>query len=388
MFEATEFPFWMLLASILGLLAPVGLALSTVDDDALFDVGLRALMVIFIALAGYAATGFALHFGGVGILIDSPGVSALVWEWTPLRSGELAHWGVAGWMGFGLRGVQTPLAALLFLAALPQIMTASLLALQAMAHRLSLLAGAGFATIMALALAPLVGNWTQAGGWLMHLGESIGAGQGYLDFGGDSFFVLAGGVAMALLLFARPQQSLQTENDVSLAPLSGAGLLLVGGVGWILASPLHVWGGSSPAQAALNALLALAAGGLIGLVYSWGSWAAPDAGWSARAAVAGWVAVLAALPWLSPLQAMLIGAIAAWAFILTSWLIDDVLSWQDPGHIIATFAMPALWGLLTTPFFAPAAGQFKAQLIGVVSILLVAFFAASLWGVLVSLFRK
>ncbi len=386
MIDSAPLPVWPLLAAALALLTPWGVSLLTADDEPSLQVGLLPLAAVLVALIGYAATGFALHFGGIGILIDHSDVTALVWEWTPLKTGDLSLWGVAGWMGFGMAGTQTPLAALLFLTALPLATTASLLALLTLWRQLSPAAGVFFAALMALLLAPLVGNWTQAGGWLMHLGESVGAGDGYLDFGGASFYLLAGGVALAALLAVRGTHRPEVASHPDMTSAWGAGLLAVGGIGWIIASPLHLWGGSSPAQAALNGLLALAAGGLIGLAYSWAALGEPDVSWTARSAAAGWVAALAALPWMTPLQSMLAGAVAAWLFILAAWVINELLGWHDPGDIFAAFGLPAVWGLLAVGFFAPAPGQFKAQIIGVASIFLLTFFVASVFLAVMLLF--
>ncbi len=386
MIDSAPLPVWPLLAAALALLTPWGVSLLTTDDEPSLQVGLLPLAAVLVALIGYAATGFALHFGGIGILIDHPDVMALVWEWTPLKTGALSLWGVAGWMGFGMAGTQTPLAALLFLTALPLAATASLLALLTLWRQLSPAAGVFFAALMALLLAPLVGNWTQAGGWLMHLGESVGAGDGYLDFGGASFYLLAGGVALAALLAVRGTHRPEVASHPGMTSAWGAGLLAVGGIGWIIASPLHLWGGSSPAQAALNGLLALAAGGSIGLAYSWAALGEPDVSWTARSAAAGWVAALAALPWMTPLQSMLAGAVAAWLFILAAWVINELLGWHDPGDIFAAFGLPAVWGLLAVGFFAPAPGQFKAQIIGVASVFLLTFFVASVFLAVMLLF--
>jgi len=380
-------PVWPLLAAALGFLTPWAVGALASADDARRPTGPLPLIAVLIALAAYAATGFALHFGGIGILIDHPDVAGLVWEWTPLRQGNLALWGVAGWAGFGMRDAQTPLAALLFLSALPLAATASLLAMLTLWRQVSAAAGVFFTALMALALVPLVGNWTQADGWLMHLGESIGAGNGYLDFGGASFFLLAGGVALAVLLLTRgPQPEEQAAWDKR--PVWGAGLLGVGGIGWIIASPLHLWSGSTPMQAVLNALLAMSAGGLIGLAYGWFLQGAPAPRWLLRGAAAGWVASLAAIVWMTPLQAMLVGAMAAWLFILTAWSVNELLGWYDPGDIFATFGLPAAWGVLAVGFFAPASGQFKAQIIGVAAIFLLAFFTASIFGALFMLARR
>ena len=379
MLESSSLPLWPLLAVALALLAPAGLGLISTDEDNFADGGLVLLLAPLLTLIGYAATGFALHFGGIGIIIDHPDLASLVWEWTPLKEGNLQFWGVAGWMGFGMAQVQSPLAGLLFLAALPLAMTSSLLTMITLGKQSSATLGIIFAALTALLLAPLTGNWTQGGGWLMHLGQSMGAGDGYIDFGGASFFLLAGGVALAALLAwrrSRPADSISANGKWAVL---GLGLLVSASVGWNIASPLHLWNGSSPEQSVLHSLLALAAGGLIGMAYSWFALGEPDAIWTVRSAAAGWVAALAASPWMTPPQAMLLGAVAAWLFIIAAWLMRELLGWYDPGDIFSVFGLPSIFGLLTVGIFAPADGQFRAQLIGSVSIFLLGFFAASLY---------
>ncbi len=371
---STPLPFWPVLAAALGLLLPWGAAFVASDERDAAWPGLMALAATLLALLGMAATGFALAFGGVGIPIDHPDLTALVWEWTPLRQGELAWWGVAGWMGFGMNGAQTPLAAWLFLAALPGVAAAAALTLIPLWRRLSPLAGVIMAGLTAFALAPLAINWTQAGGWLMHLGQSVGAGEGFIDAGGAALFLLPGGVALAALFL--PHRPEEARDDLWAA--LGAGLFLAGGAAWLIASPLHLWTPLTPLQVALNALLAAAAGGLIGLAYGWVIGREPSAAWTARSAVAGFIASLAPIQLLDPMQAMLVGAIAAWIYILAAYLIRDVLGREDAGDVFSAFGLPALWGALAAGFFAPAPGQLRAQLIGGVSILLLGFLAAFL----------
>jgi Amt family ammonium transporter len=367
MTETLSLPIWPLLAAAFSFLLIWAMgALITTEQRHL------PALSLLLAVVGYAATGFALHFGGIGILIDHPDVAALVWEWTPLRHGNLAHWGVAGWMGFGLNQAQTPVAALLFITALPLVSVTALLSLRSLEPHLSLRARLIFALLMTAILAPLAGNWTQAGGWLMHLGQSLGAGDGYLDFGGASFFLLAGGVALAALLTGRKNLSPTPEPDT----IAGIGALMAGGIGWILASPLHLWAGSSPSVGAMNSLLALAAGGLIGLVY--GLVGPLPLRWFSRSAAAGWIAALAPLPWMNPWQAMLTGAIAAWIYILAAWGLR-ARGRHDAGDSFAAFGLPALWGLLAVGFFAPMPGQFKAQLFGIATLFLLSFLFASLF---------
>ncbi len=375
MLESSPLPFWPVLAAALGVLLPWGAAFVASDEARAVPSGLMALIAWLITLLGMAATGFALAYGGIGIPIDHPDLAALVWEWTPLREGELAFWGVAGWMGFGMHGAQTPLAAWLFLASLPGVATAAVLTMAALWQRLLPLMSVILASMIAFFLAPLTINWTQGGGWLMHLGRSVGAGEGFIDAGGAAFFLLPGGAALAALFIPRRRIE-DVENGVG--PGLGAGLLLAGGAAWLIASPLPLWSPLTPLQALLNAFLAAAAGGLIGLAYGWVVHRYPAVTWMTRGTAAGFIASLAPLQLIQPMQAMLVGAMAAWLYILVNYLLIELLHRDDPGDVFSAFGLAALWGVLAVGFFAHAPGQMRAQLIGGVSILLMGFLAVFL----------
>ena len=384
--DAPILPVWPLLAAALGLLTPWGISklLSEKKDTPLH--GLTPLLALLMAVIGYAATGFALHFGGIGILIDHPDVSKLVWEWTPLRGNQAALWGVAGWAGFGMNAAETPLAAMLFISTLPLVMTTTMLTMIALGKQSGRMILLLFAAIVPLFLAPLAGNWTQAGGWLMHLDASMGAGAGFLDFGGASFLILAGGVALAAMLAARGGPAQSSNEAPSLT--WGTGLLLAGGIGWLIASPLHLWLATSPVQVALNALLAAAAGGFVTLLYGWFISEAPDPAWTGRGLLGGWVSILALADIITPWQALLVGAVAAWLLILADYFIENLLDWRDPGAIFTTIGLPAVWGVLAAGVFAPMPGQFKAQALGVAALFLLAFFVTSIFLVLVGVFDR
>ena len=215
----------------------------------------------------------------------------------------------------------------------------------------------------------------------MHLGESLGAGSGFLDDAGASFFLLPAGMALAMLFLPRRTAP---ESSEALGA-GGAVLLLLGGVGWIVASPLHLWLEISPAQAVLHTFLSAAAGGFIALVYGWFVWRAPSAIWGGRGVAAGFVASLAGISWMHPLQALLVGAVATWICILSIYFIHD--RWgRDDGGLFSTFGLPALWGVLAVGLFAPAPGQMRAQVVGALALLLMGFLAAFFLQISVALF--
>ncbi len=381
MSDVSPLSLFSLIAASLSLLVPLGVAFLAREALWQREVGLMAMLAYLLALVGMAATGFALYFGGIGILIDHPDLSALVWEWTPVSQGDLAYWGAAGWMGFGMNGAETALASLLFLTALAPITVSVFLAMLTFWRRFSAFAGVVMATWTALMLAPLVGNWTQGGGWLMHLGESLGAGNGFLDEAGASFFLLPTGMALAMLFLPKRTSSEKSEDHGGW----GAILVLVGGIGWVVASPLHLWLEISPAQAVLNVLLSAAAGGFIGLVYSWFVWREPSAIWGGRGVTAGFVASLAGISWMHSLQAMLVGAVATWICILSFYFIHDRWGRDDDG-LFSAFGLPALWGILAVGLFAPAPGQTRAQFIGALVVFFMGFLAAVLFQIGIAFF--
>jgi len=78
---------WSLLASALSILMPVGFVLIGVaglDRERAWGAALSAVAAMGLAAIAYWAVGFALHFGGVGLLYMRPELRMLVWEWTPL----------------------------------------------------------------------------------------------------------------------------------------------------------------------------------------------------------------------------------------------------------------------------------------------------------------
>ena len=85
-----------LILSILGLLAPLGLALVAaggVPEKRAGSTVLSALVAIGMGGFAYLATGFALQFGGIGLHFDLPGFEGLVWERPLFTTSNLARVG-------------------------------------------------------------------------------------------------------------------------------------------------------------------------------------------------------------------------------------------------------------------------------------------------------
>ncbi|MCO6452211.1 MAG: hypothetical protein J5I90_15625 [Caldilineales bacterium] len=425
MAETELLPMWPLLAAALAFLVPLGIALVAAGGLPAHEarqVALTPTAAFVLAIVGYALVGFGLHYGGIGLRYDNVAFDPLVWEWSALSEEWGATWGMAGLAGFGLEGGLDTLVYLLVLSTLPWVTTAALLPMIVLRGRAPAIVVALFGLLAAAIGFPIVGNWVQGGGWLANLGFNLGMGHGYVDFGGAFVFLLGGAAALAAILVFLDRWP-RREGPAQLPPVhlpllavAGAGLIIVGSTGWLLAWPLADWQTLQPTRMLLNALLAAAGGGLLPLLYTWFAAGNPDSLLGARGLVAGWVAGLAAAPFVSPGAAFFIGAIAGLLLVLTTYVVDHRLCLQDRGGVLATLGIPALWGLLALGIFADGSagagyngvgideylgvagqgvtglraavgyvpdwtGQMQAQAVGVATIFLLAFLATSILAV-------
>ena len=79
----------------LAFLLPIGYALigaSGLPRERARSGAVAFLAALGLAVAGYVITGFALQYGGVGLVHDLPGYDGLIWEWSALG----VTWGPAG----------------------------------------------------------------------------------------------------------------------------------------------------------------------------------------------------------------------------------------------------------------------------------------------------
>ena len=164
----------LLLPAGLLLISGAGLAGRRPARSAMAGLGALAL-----AVAGYWACGFAFQMGGVGLVSDLPDLEGLAWEWaSPLN----LDWGAMGLRGFLLLGeASTPTALSLFLAYLPAVAVAVLLPMLAIRERMPGWMAALSGLLVAALVYPVAGNWFSGGGWLMHVGQTLGLGHGYID---------------------------------------------------------------------------------------------------------------------------------------------------------------------------------------------------------------
>lgn len=358
--------FWFVLAAALSLLVPAGFVLIGVaglEPQHAWDAALGGMAAVGLAAFGYWAIGFALDFGGVGLVYGLPELKHLVWEWSPLSSNWGVGWGMAGLSGWFLSGPNvTGLAYALFLAHLPWVITAAVLPIMALRGRAPATVTMFLALLIGGVLYPLTGNWVQGGGWLAALGRNLNLGHGLVDFGGaGTVHLVAAGFVLAALVVWAPRRSRYYLEHLELPPVHlpllavvGSLLVLAGSLGWLWANPLQVSVLNDLAlmRGSVNLILCAGAGLLVPIFYTWFVTGQSDPLLSTRGLVAGVVAGLAAGPFVQPGIAFVIGFLAGATVPFVTYILNTILHLEDATGAITASGVPAMIGLLLVGLFA------------------------------------
>jgi Amt family ammonium transporter len=340
--------------AILALLLPAGLILiagGALAGRRPAKSAVAGLGALALAAISYWACGFAFHLGGAGLVYDLPGLEGLVWEWaSPFN----LDWGAMGLRGFLLLGAaSTPAAMGLYLAYLPAVAVATLLPLLSLRERMPGWMAALGGLMVAALVYPVAANWFSGGGWLMHIGDTLGLGHGYVDLTGVSSAAVVGGLSalLGILFFGRRLPPLAKDELPTLPPVHlpvlavlGAALFVVGGMGLAGANPVHTDAGLITARVGVN--LALAAAG------------AADSLMAARGAAAAVLSVAAAMAFIPPWAALVLGAAAGLLVPLVTFLVQYVLRVEDPTGAVPVGLLGGVMGVLAVGLFGDGlAGQ-------------------------------
>ncbi len=353
-----------LLAGCLAFLIPAGftlLASGAMPEKKAVPTATMGLAATGIALLGYLVCGFALEFGGIGLVWNLPGLEGLIWEWSPLDVTWGTGWGALGLKGFFFqKGTDTPLAYALFFSQLPLVITASLIPLLTLRKRARPFVLVLGAFLTAAVIYPVIGNWVWGGGWLANLGLNLNLGHGFVDFAGSGMVHLLGGVAALAGILAFGLRSEKAEGPAQMPPVHlpllailGSLLLPVGWLGLVFSNPLYASDHSLPVSlTALNIVLAAGAAVLAAMLYAWFTTSEANVLMGARGLAAGLVAISAACPFVPPWAALVIGGVAGFLLPLGIYFVEHLLHLDDPAAAIATNALSGLWGLLALAIFA------------------------------------
>lgn len=354
--------------AILALLLPVGLILiagGALTGRRPAKSAVAGLGALALAAISFWACGFALHLGGVGLMSDLPGLEGLVWEWaSPFN----LDWGVMGLRGFLLMDeATTPAATSLYLAYLPPLAVATILPLLSLRERMPGWMAALGGLLIAALVYPVAANWFSGGGWLMHIGDTLGLGHGYVDPTGLSTAAVVGGTAalLGIIFFGRrlpplPEGELPVLPPVHLPVLAvlGAVLFAAGGITLAGANPIHTQAGLLTPRVGVNLALALAGGAFLPCLYTWFTTGAADSLMAARGAAASVLAVAAAMAFVPPWAALVLGAAAGLLMPLVTFLVQYVLRIEDPTGAIPVGLLGGVLGVLAVGIFGDGlAGQ-------------------------------
>lgn len=326
-------------------------------------------LAMALAVGSYYVCGFALQFGGVGLVSDDPDFARLLAEWSPLDLKLGPGWGLVGLRGFLLSEEVVQGEGLwLFISQLALVTTAALLPLVTLNGRVPRLPMVVLAGVTAAVCYPLMGNWVRGGGWLSQLGLTLGWGHGYVDFGMTSLFLVGGAAALAGLVTFRRASAAETPggaDEATPAPelprLPPAYLplhVLLGGFmalgGWmvtVMHQPLIPMVGAMPALLT-RALLAAGGAALASLLYGWLVRGDPDPALAGRAMLAAMVATGAGLPFLPLGVVVVLGILVGLALAPLMYLVERTLGLDDPAASVSVALFPAVAGLLAVGLLA------------------------------------
>lgn len=373
---------WMIFGGFLVFFMQAGFALVETGFTRNKNVAhtmLMNMMVFCIGAVGYWLTGFAFQFGAVNAAypeVARVGVIAGEWAHSPITlgdwTGQLAapllrfgQFGLLGGSGFMLAGVGTNVGILaFFLFQMVFMDTAATIPTGSMAERIKFIGFVLMSLWVSMFIYPLVAGWIWGGGWIQNLGRSLGLGNGAVDFAGSGpVHMIGGSIALAGALVIGPRIGKFNKDgsantipghSISLGVL-GTIILFFGWFGFNPGSSLGFLGGfrNLAVIAAINTLLAGAAGGCSAMTYMWlfGPTKKPDPGMSVNGILAGLVAITAPCAFVDGWAAVVIGLIAGVLVCFASvwlekWKIDD------PVGAIPVHFFNGLWGVLAVGIFA------------------------------------
>ncbi len=373
---------WMLIGGFLVFFMQAGFALVETGftrNRNVVHTMMMNMMVFCIGAIGYWLTGFAFQFGAVNAAypaVSTPGAVAGEWAHSPVTLGDwsgllaapllrIGQFGFLGGNGFMLVGIGANVGVLaFFLFQMVFMDTAATIPTGAMAERLKFVGFCLMGLWVSMFIYPLVGNWVWGGGWLQNLGRIAGLGNGAVDFAGSGVVHMIGGaVGLAGAVVLGPRiGKFNRDGSANAIPghnipmgVLGTIILFFGWFGFNPGSSLGFTGGfrNLAVIAAVNTLLAGAAGGCAAMLYMWLVAPAkkPEAGMSVNGILAGLVAITAPCAFVDSWAAVVIGVAAGVLVCLASVALER-LKIDDPVGAVPVHLVNGAWGVLAVGIFA------------------------------------
>lgn len=369
---------WLLLAGFLVFFMQAGFALVETGFTRAKNVAhtmMMNMMVFCIGALGYWLVGFALQFGAVNHTypdLNNMGAWAFspvtLGDWSGVLDGGLIfgeQWGLMGLSGFMLAGLTANVGVLaFFLFQMVFMDTAATIPTGSMAERLNFKGFIAMGLYVSMFIYPLIGMWVWGGGWLANLGRTLGWGNGAVDFAGSGVVHMVGGVtALIGAIVIGPRIGRFNKNGSANAipghniPMGVLGtiILFFGWFGFNPGSALGFTGGFRDLAiiAAINTLLAGAAGGISSMFYMWwfGPSKKPDPAMSVNGILAGLVAITAPCAFVDTWAAVVIGLVAGVLVALATFALER-LRIDDPVGAAPVHMVNGMWGVLAVGIFA------------------------------------
>ena len=350
---------WLLITGFLVLFMQVGFAFLVTGLTRAKNAGHMMMMNIAafaVALIAYYAVGFAFQFGGVAPIANLGGASPL--------NNIFGHGnaGLVGLHGFFLQSGKTYDVGVLafFLFQVVFMETAGYIIIGAIAERISF---AGFLLAelaMGAIVYPIYGNWLWGGGWMAHLGSSLGWGHGAIDFAGSGVVHATGGwAALALAMVLGPRiGKFNKDKSPNAIPGHSIPYVVVGTLilvfGWMGFNPGSTFGATDLriGVVAVNTLLSACFGFVFAMAWTAYKYGKPDISMSCNGMLAGLVAITAPCAFVAPWAASIIGAIAGLLVCGGVWFFDHKAHVDDPCGAISVHGINGAWGIIAVGLFA------------------------------------
>ncbi len=344
---------WILIAAFLVFIMHPGFALleaGLTRSKNTVNILFKNMSIVAIGLLTYTICGFNLMypgeefagkifgFAGFGIGTDAAGLTSAYADYTY-------------WTDF--------LFQAMFAA------TAATIVSGAVAERIKLSSFLLFSVLYVAFVYPVVGMWHWGGGWL--------AAAGFHDFAGSTLVHSVGGWgALAAIIVLGPRKG-KYVNGASKAmpghnmPLATMGVFLLW-FGWFGFNGGSVLS-ADPAGVSLVCVttsLGAAAGVMAAMAASWVIQKKPDLTMVLNGSLAGLVGVTANADVTTPLEAIVIGAVAGVLVVLAVLFIDGKLKLDDPVGATSVHLVCGIWGTLATGIFGEGKSLLP-QIYGVVA---------------------
>jgi ammonium transporter, Amt family len=326
------------------------------------------LMIYPLGCIAFYVYGFALGWGnwwngpvpdgwyaslgpGVSLLNSGIGIGG-----DPSAPGVFKY-GLLGTKGFCLMGMEDTSIMALFFFMMVFMDTTATIPTGAMAERWAWKNFCLFGLWVALPYC-IYANWVWGGGWLAQSGKNWGLGHGAVDFAGSGVVHAMGGViGLAGAMVLGPRIGKYVDGKPMAIPGHHIPMVIAGtfilAFGWFGFNPGSTLAGTDLriSIVVVNTMLAGVTGALAAMFFMQAQGMKPDPSMMCNGMLAGLVAITAPCAFVESWAAVLIGAIAGVAVVVSVWFWDRA-GIDDPVGAISVHGINGLWGVISVGIFA------------------------------------